>query len=58
MVFRLKEFRAEVGFEFEFVVEPEGNITITLQVMEVVAAKEDRLTWRYHGLKAILAGNV
>lgn len=48
--FDLKEFRAEVGFEFEFVVEHEGNTYHHLcKVMEVVPQKKIAYTWRYKG---------
>ena len=42
--FDLKEFKPEIGFEFEFVVEHEGNTYHHLcKVTEVIPAKENRL---------------
>jgi uncharacterized protein YndB with AHSA1/START domain len=46
--FDLKEFKPEVGFEFEFVVEHEGNSYHHLcRVTEVVPQKKIAYTWRY-----------
>ena len=46
--FDLKEFKPEVGFEFEFVVEHEGNRYHHLcKVTEVIAQKKIAYTWRY-----------
>jgi len=46
--FDLKEFRPEVGFEFEFVVEHEGNTYHHLcRVTEVIPQKKIAYTWRY-----------
>ena len=48
--FDLKEFKPEVGFEFEFVVEHEGNSYHHLcRVTEVVPQKRIVYTWRYKG---------
>jgi uncharacterized protein YndB with AHSA1/START domain len=48
--FDLKEFRAEVGFEFEFVVEHEGNTYHHLcRVTEVIPEEKIAYTWRYKG---------
>jgi uncharacterized protein YndB with AHSA1/START domain len=48
--FDLKEFKAQVGFEFEFVVEHEGNSYHHLcRVTEVVPQKRIAYTWRYKG---------
>jgi uncharacterized protein YndB with AHSA1/START domain len=48
--FDLKEFKPEVGFEFEFVVEHEGNSYLHLcRVTEVVPQKRIAYTWRYKG---------
>jgi uncharacterized protein YndB with AHSA1/START domain len=48
--FDLKEFKPEVGFEFEFVVEHEGNTYHHLcRVMEVIPQKKIAYTWRYKG---------
>ena len=48
--FDLKEFRPEVGFEFEFVVEHEGNRYHHLcKVTEVIPEKKIAYTWRYKG---------
>jgi uncharacterized protein YndB with AHSA1/START domain len=48
--FDLKEFKAEVGFEFEFAVEHEGNSYHHLcRVTEVVPQKKIAYTWRYKG---------
>ena len=46
--FDLKEFKAEVGFAFEFVVEHEGNRYHHLcRVTDVVPQKKIAYTWRY-----------
>jgi len=46
--FDLKEFEPEVGFEFEFVVEHEGNSYHHLcRVTEVTPEKKIAYTWRY-----------
>jgi uncharacterized protein YndB with AHSA1/START domain len=48
--FDLKEFRPEVGFEFDFVVEHEGNNYHHLcKVTEVIPQKKIAYTWRYKG---------
>ena len=48
--FDLKEFKPEVGFEFEFVVEHEGTTYHHLcRVTEVIPQKKIAYTWRYHG---------
>ncbi|MGB9157609.1 MAG: SRPBCC domain-containing protein [Chthoniobacterales bacterium] len=48
--FDLKDFRSEVGFEFEFVVEHEGNSYHHLcKVTEVIPQKKIAYTWRYKG---------
>ena len=48
--FDLKEFKAEVGFEFEFVVEHEGNRYHHLcRITEVLPEKKIAYTWRYKG---------
>ena len=48
--FDLKEFKPEVGFEFEFVVEHEGNTYHHLcKVTDVVPQKKIAYTWRYKG---------
>ena len=48
--FDLKEFRPEVGFEFEFVVEHEGHSYHHLcRVTEVILQKKIAYTWRYKG---------
>src|SRR5215468_1771282 len=48
--FDLKEFKAEVGFEFEFVVEHEGNSYHHFcRVTDVVPEKKIAYTWRYKG---------
>jgi Uncharacterized conserved protein len=48
--FDLKEFRPQVGFEFEFVVEHEGNRYHHLcRVTDVVPEKKIAYTWRYKG---------
>ena len=48
--FDLKEFRPEVGFEFEFTVEHEGNSYHHLcQITEVIPQKKIAYTWRYAG---------
>src|SRR5256885_11520910 len=46
--FDLKEFRPEVGFEFEFVVEHEGTTYHHLcRVTEVIPQRKIAYTWRY-----------
>ena len=50
--FDLKEFRAEVGFEFEFTVEHEGTRFCHLcKVTEVIPQKKLAYSWRYDGQK-------
>jgi uncharacterized protein YndB with AHSA1/START domain len=49
--FDLKEFKPEIGFEFEFVVEHEGNTYHHLcKVTEVIPQKKIAYTWRYKGV--------
>ena len=46
----LKDFKPEVGFEFEFVVEHEGNTYHHLcRDTEVIPQKKIAYTWRYKG---------
>jgi uncharacterized protein YndB with AHSA1/START domain len=48
--FDLKEFKPQVGFEFDFVVEHEGNSYYHLcRVTEVVSQKRIAYSWRYKG---------
>ena len=48
--FDLKEFRPEVGFEFEFAVEHEGMKYHHLcKITEVIPQKKLAYTWRYKG---------
>jgi uncharacterized protein YndB with AHSA1/START domain len=48
--FDLKEFKPESGFEFQFVVEHEGNTyDHRCKVVEVIPQKKIAYTWRYHG---------
>src|SRR5215475_5661450 len=48
--FDLKEFKPEIGFEFEFIVEHEGNRYHHLcRVTEVIPQKKIAYTWRYKG---------
>jgi uncharacterized protein YndB with AHSA1/START domain len=48
--FDLKEFRAEVGFEFGFTVEHEGTTFVHLcRVTEAVPPQRLAYTWRYEG---------
>jgi uncharacterized protein YndB with AHSA1/START domain len=48
--FDLKEFKPEVGFEFAFVVEHEGNrYDHRCRVTEVVPEKKIAYTWGYEG---------
>lgn len=48
--FDLKEFKPEVGFEFEFVVEHDGNTYHHLcRVTEVIPQRKIAYTWRYNG---------
>ena len=48
--FDLKEFKPEIGFEFGFVVEHEGNTyDHRCKITEVIPQKRIAYTWRYHG---------
>ena len=48
--FDLKEFKPQVGFEFAFVVEHEGNTyDHRCNVTEVIPQKKIAYTWRYEG---------
>jgi uncharacterized protein YndB with AHSA1/START domain len=48
--FDLKEFKPQIGFEFEFVVEHEGNRYHHLcQVTDVAPQKKIAYSWRYKG---------
>jgi uncharacterized protein YndB with AHSA1/START domain len=48
--FELKEFKPEVGFEFEFISEHDGKPYHQLyKVTEVVPQKKMAYTWRYKG---------
>jgi len=48
--FDLKEFKPQVGFEFDFIVEHEGNSYHHLcRVTDVVPEKKIAYTWRYKG---------
>src|SRR5215216_3164192 len=48
--FDLIEFKPEVGFEFEFIVEHEGNSYHHLcRVIEVIPERKIAYTWRYKG---------
>ena len=48
--FDLKEFKPQVGFEFEFIVEHEGTSYHHLcRVTDVVSQKKIAYTWRYKG---------
>jgi uncharacterized protein YndB with AHSA1/START domain len=48
--FDLKEFKPEIGFEFEFVVEHDGNNYHHLcRISEVIPQKKIAYTWRYKG---------
>jgi uncharacterized protein YndB with AHSA1/START domain len=48
--FDLKEFKLEVGFEFGFVVEHEGNTyDHRCRITEVIRQKKIAYTWRYQG---------
>ena len=48
--FDLKEFKPEVGFEFEFTVEHEGNTYRHLcKITEVIPQRKIAYTWRYAG---------
>jgi len=50
--FDLKEFRPDVGFEFGFVVEHEGNTyDHRCKVTEVIPQRKIAYTWRYEGHK-------
>jgi uncharacterized protein YndB with AHSA1/START domain len=46
--FDLKEFKPQIGFEFEFLVEHEGNRYHHLcRITEVIPQKKIAYTWRY-----------
>ena len=48
--FDLKEFKPQIGFEFEFIVKHEGNTYHHLcRVTDVVPEKKIAYTWRYQG---------
>src|SRR6266487_5269595 len=48
--FELKEFKPEVGFEFEFIFEHEGTKYHHLcKITEVIPQKKIAYTWRYAG---------
>ena len=48
--FDLTEFKPQVGFEFDFIVEHEGNSYHHLcRVTDVVPGKKIAYTWRYKG---------
>src|SRR5262245_7613180 len=48
--FDLKEFKPQIGFEFDFAVEHEGNRYHHLcKVTEVIPEKKIAYTWRYKG---------
>ncbi len=48
--FDLREFKPEVGFEFEFSVEHQGtNYHHLCKVTEVIPQKKIAYTWRYEG---------
>jgi uncharacterized protein YndB with AHSA1/START domain len=48
--FDLKEFKAQIGFEFDFVVDHEGNSYHHLcRVTEVIPERKIAYTWRYKG---------
>jgi len=48
--FDLKEFKLQVGFEFDFIVEHEGNSFHHLcRVTDVVPERKIAYTWRYKG---------
>jgi uncharacterized protein YndB with AHSA1/START domain len=48
--FDLKEFKPEVGFEFEFTVEHEGTkYHHVCKITEVIPQKKIAYTWRYAG---------
>ena len=48
--FDLKEFKPQVGFEFGFVVEHEGNTyDHRCKITEVIPQEKIAYTWRYHG---------
>ena len=48
--FDLKEFKPEVGFEFEFIVEHEGfTYSHLCKITEVIPQKKLAYTWRYEG---------
>ena len=50
LYFDLKEFRQEIGFEFEFVIEHEGNVYHHLcKITELIPQKKIAYTWRYKG---------
>ena len=52
--FDLKEFKPEVGFEFEFTVEHEGTRYHHLcKITDVIPSKKIAYTWRYQGHEGI-----
>lgn len=53
--FDLKEFKAEIGFTFQFVGGPPDGIQYThvCEVTEVVAEKKLTYSWRYEGYEGI-----
>jgi uncharacterized protein YndB with AHSA1/START domain len=52
--FDLKEFKPEVGFEFAFVIEHEGNrYDHRCRVTEVIPQKKIAYTWRYEGHEGV-----
>jgi uncharacterized protein YndB with AHSA1/START domain len=52
--FDLKKFKPEVGFEFAFVVEHEGNrYDHRCRVTEVIPQKKIAYTWRYEGHEGV-----
>jgi len=48
--FDLKEFKPEVGFEFQFMVEHEGNkYDHRCKIVEMIPQKKLAYSWRYEG---------
>jgi uncharacterized protein YndB with AHSA1/START domain len=48
--FEVKKFKPEVGCEFSFVVEHEGNVhDHRCKITEVIPQRKIAYTWRYHG---------
>src|SRR6476660_112553 len=57
--FDLEEFKPDIGFEFEFAVEHEGNTYHhRCKVTELIPQKKIAYTWRYKGEPEILSSRL